>query len=198
MKFPFSRRLCAALVVLPFVVQTATAADLDGCTLDETDFAPIVAPVLEGAWQVTNGPGVNVMQMGGQTMTMPLPPAGTRGAVILYRDGKPWVTVPPAGETELMLLAKDHPHPTVQVSGVELALDPDALGGGTGCAADDLMRVWFTATFPPMDGESGPMTGTMGLYVINENLMTGTMEIEGSADGATMTARRLVTFRRGS
>lgn len=156
----------------------------------------LVAPILERVWQVSSGQGVNVMRMQGQTMTMPLPPAGGRTAVVVYQDGKPRIKLPPAGVVEVMLLARDHPHPLVNVGGVELSLDPEVMPANLTCAAEDLMRVWFTADFPYPEGGSGSMTGTIGLYIVNEDLMTGTMEMRGSAKGAEMTARRLVTFRR--
>lgn len=180
-------------IVAGLATHPLAAADLDGCTLKTDEFAPIVAPILEGSWKVTNGPGVNVMEMAGQKMIIPLAPAGSRAVAILYHDGQAWVSLPPGGEAVLMPVAADNPHVEVQVGGVGLAMVPEAAEKAD-CAAEDLQRVWFSGKLsvpgePDLDMQTG-------LYVINENLMSGTMTISSTKDGGTMIARRLVTFSR--
>lgn len=186
-------RTVMAALVAGLAAQPLAAAEIDGCTLVADEFAPIVAPILEGAWTVTMGPGVNVMEMAGQKMAIPLAPAGSRTGVILYHDAQAWVTLPPGDETVLMPVGEDNPHVEVEVDGVRLAMVPEDAELAD-CAIEDLQRVWFDGKLtapgePDLDMQTG-------LYVINENLMSGTMTVSGGQDGGNMTTRRLVTFRR--
>lgn len=188
--------LFAALACALLVAPTAQAADLEGCALVAEDFDMLVVPALVGTWIVQNGAGQMVGKHDGQMMTMALPPAEPAPLEFLVQDGVLNADLKDFGIAPVTMLDPAHPHPEVKVDGVGLTMDIAALGEAPDCAAQDMMRILFSGTLENAD-IGGTLNAFFGLYVINENQLSGVLDMSGTMDGGgEMTVRRLITATR--
>lgn len=189
------RRIWLAALAAGMIGQTAMAAELDGCDLTAQDYAPIVAPMLDGAWTVHNGPGLMMMKMGAQEMKMPLPPMGSEIMAMLYRDGEVYADMSHFGEALVSVAGADSQIAQVPIDGAQRDMDFDALGEAPNCMSDVMLRLEFSGDTVDSDGNS--MWTHVHLAVLDENRMSGVMVMQGHGpDGSEAHARRLLTFLR--
>lgn len=184
---------CAAAVVA--LASGAWAVELDGCDLGADDFGPVVAPLLDGAWTVHNGPGIMMMQMGPQQMKMPLPPMGSETMAMLYRDGAVYADMRSLGEALVRVSTAEDEMALVPVGEDQRDMDFDQLGMAPNCTSDVMLRLQFDGAHTDSDGTH--MWTHFHLAVVDENHLSGVMVVQGrGADGAETHARRLMTFVR--
>ena len=173
----------------------AAAAELDGCNLTPEDYPELVAPMLDGAWEVHNGAGILLMKMGAQEMQMPMPPAGHETMVMLYRDGGVIADMALFGEAEVRVASADTEIALVPVDGAQRDMDFDKLGDAPNCTSDVMLRLEFDQERTETDGTY--LWAHFHLAVLDENRMSGVLVIQGRGeDGAESHGRRLVTFLR--
>lgn len=185
--------VCAA--VLAGIGSGAWAAELDGCDLGVGDFEPIVAPLLDGAWIVHNGPGIMMMKMGAQQMKMPLPPMGSETMAMLYRDGAVYADMRSFGEALVRVSEAEDEMALVPVGEDQRDMDFDQLGTAPNCTSDVMLRLQFDGEHTDSDGAH--LWTHFHLAVVDEDHLSGVMVMQGrGADGAESHARRLMTFVR--
>lgn len=173
----------------------AGAAELDGCALGAQDYPEIVAPLLEGAWRVHNGPGLMMMKMGANEMKMPIPPMGHEMMAMLYRDGTVFADMAQFGEAEVRLADADNQIAPVPVDGAQPDLDFDRLGLAPDCGTDGMLRLEFEQERIDEDGTH--LWLHVQLAVLDEDRLGGVLTVQGrGSDGAETHARRLVSFLR--
>lgn len=169
----------------------AAAQQYDGCTAVPSDYETIVAPVLNGAWNVTNGVG----SISGPQMNMALPAETTPEiAEIEYREdgtltarGGEWeaIEVRIVSEAEagsFGLAVPDEPD-------LESRMDFGNLGVELQCDASLLPLISMRGG-TVLDGQ--PLEFEALVYMIHEDLLAGVFLM----DFIGHSARRYVAFRR--
>ncbi|MCE8510775.1 hypothetical protein KBY28_20170 [Ruegeria pomeroyi] len=171
------------------------AAELDGCALSAEDYADLVAPLLDGAWQAHNGPGLMMMKMGANEMKLPMPRAGHEVMAMLYRDGTVYADMAQFGEAEIRLADPDSQIAPVPVDGAQQDLDFATLGLAPDCSTDRMLRLEFDQE--RIDEEGTHLWLHVHLAVLDEDRMGGVLTVQGRGkDGTETHARRLVSFLR--
>ena len=190
-------RMFLASAALSLLAPCASfAVQMDGCELVAEDFDTLIAPALVGTWIVENGPGIMVGKFDGQSMTMPLPPQEPEPLEFVMHENVLFADMQELGLSEVTLLDSAHPHVSVPIDGLQTELDVNALGDAPLCALEDLTRILFSASAQNAD-IGGALTFFFGLYVIDENRLSGMLEARGDSDeGGEILIRRLITAHR--
>jgi hypothetical protein len=169
------------------------AAELDGCSLTTEDYAELVAPLLDGAWLVHNGPGVAMMQSGGKRFKTALPKEAAEPMTMRYDAGQVFADMAYFGDAPVRVIDAQREIALVPVKGRQRDMDYDKLGFAPNCSSDVMLRVEFEGTYTEVDML---MSAHFHLAVLDEDHLSGVMILQAESMGVESHARRLVTFTR--
>ncbi|WP_204114004.1 hypothetical protein [Shimia biformata] len=197
MKRPFAATLIAATLATPVL-----AADLDGCQLTNKDFNAVVAPALQGEFTAKNGKGVMVLSTGAKSLTEPVPAKGSQAITMVMQDGKLYAKVGNAQAVEVRIVrgnptdygVKFEFHPGQDENAPSVVMDADAMGTAPACGPSEIMRIQFGGKLTDSDG--GARDYSFILHMVNEDLLSGVMNMDGTQGENSAQVRRLITLKR--
>lgn len=195
-------KIFVAAAVLALISATPVwAAELDGCSLTNKDFKKTLAPALHGDFKAINGRGTMVLTRGDLSLTEPLPAKGGETVQMRYEDGMLSAGLERTGRAEVRTVRGKPSNYGVAFefnaqgkAGPREVMDPKAMGGMPPCGPTEMARIQFGGTLT--DSEGASRTYHFTLHVVNEDLMSGVMQMDGNQEGNTVEMRRLVTLKR--